>query len=177
MVQGRGDGDHGRTDAARLDAEERRARTRCRRAAGPLDRDIEAWLVRDGQALAYRQYSLDYVDQEQRPQVAESGMWRGEFVPPWEWRRGILLQTPTAFDGAAGRLIKGDIAKSGGHIYQVPGGRFYENTKINTAMRPLSRLLGKPTQCSTKACWTGRQIVAAINAPQRQKPEPVERRH
>lgn len=96
-------------------------------------RDIEAWLVLNGWALAYRKYSLDYVDQEQRAQIAELGMWRGEFIAPWEWRRGKRLQAPASLDSAAGCLIKGNIAKSGEHIFHVPGGRYYENTKINTA--------------------------------------------
>ncbi len=34
-------------------------------------------MVLNGWALAYRRYSLDYVDQERRAQVAELDMWRG----------------------------------------------------------------------------------------------------
>ena len=96
-------------------------------------RDIGAWMVLNGWALAYRRYSLDYVDQERRARIAALGMWRGDFVPPWEWRRGKRLQAPTALDSADGCLIKGNIAKSGEYIFHVPGGRYYENTKINTA--------------------------------------------
>ncbi len=43
-------------------------------------------------ALAYRRYSLDYVDQEADAQAARRGIWAGEFVKPWEWRRGKRLQ-------------------------------------------------------------------------------------
>ena len=50
--------------------------------------DLNAMMVRDGWALAYRQYSLDYVDEEGVARDAKRGIWRGEFVPPWEWRRG-----------------------------------------------------------------------------------------
>ena len=57
-------------------------------------RDIEAWMVLNGWALAYRRYSLDYVDQERRAQIADLGMWRGEFMPPWDWRRGKRLVLP-----------------------------------------------------------------------------------
>ena len=49
--------------------------------------DIEAWMVTNGWALAYRKYSTDYVGQEQAAKAARRGIWRGEFVPPWEWRR------------------------------------------------------------------------------------------
>ena len=37
--------------------------------------------------ISYRQYSKDHVDDEAAARDARVGMWRGEFVPPWEWRR------------------------------------------------------------------------------------------
>ena len=45
-------------------------------------------MVRNGWALAYRRYSMDYVDDEAAARQARVGMWRGKFVAPWEWRRG-----------------------------------------------------------------------------------------
>ncbi len=51
------------------------------------------WLVREGLALAYRRYSLDYVDEKADAQAARRGIWASEFVPPWEWRRGKRLDT------------------------------------------------------------------------------------
>ena len=51
--------------------------------------DLGAWLVENGWALAYRRYSLDYVDEEQRAQAGGLGMWRGAFVAPWDWRKGV----------------------------------------------------------------------------------------
>jgi endonuclease YncB( thermonuclease family) len=45
-------------------------------------------MVHTGWALAYRQYSTDYVDTEEDARQAKRGMWKGEFVPPGEWRRG-----------------------------------------------------------------------------------------
>jgi endonuclease YncB( thermonuclease family) len=51
------------------------------------DHDLNANMVRQGWALAYRRYSMDYVDAEGAAKEAGAGMWRGEFVPPWEWRR------------------------------------------------------------------------------------------
>jgi len=50
--------------------------------------DINGWMVAQGWALAYRYYSLDYVRQEQHAESAKAGMWHGQFVPPWDWRRG-----------------------------------------------------------------------------------------
>jgi endonuclease YncB( thermonuclease family) len=51
--------------------------------------DLGGWLVEKGWALAYRRYSVAYVGQEQVAQSAGRGMWRGEFVMPWDWRKGV----------------------------------------------------------------------------------------
>ena len=48
--------------------------------------DIGRRLVLAGWALAYRQYSTDYVDAEAEARKARRGMWRGTFAKPWEWR-------------------------------------------------------------------------------------------
>jgi len=50
--------------------------------------DINAEMVRRGWALAYRRYSLDYVGMEEDARINKVGMWQGEFVAPWEWRKG-----------------------------------------------------------------------------------------
>lgn len=49
--------------------------------------DLNARMVRDGWALAYRRYGSDYVSQEGEARSAGSGMWRGQFIEPWDWRR------------------------------------------------------------------------------------------
>lgn len=48
--------------------------------------DLNAWMVREGWALAYRRYSRDYVGEERQAREAGAGVWRGEFTRPWEWR-------------------------------------------------------------------------------------------
>ncbi len=53
--------------------------------------DLNEWLVSEGWALAYRRYSQDYVDEEHEARTARRGIWRGEFVAPWDWRRGARL--------------------------------------------------------------------------------------
>lgn len=55
------------------------------------ENDLNALMVRDGWALAYRRYAKDYVTEETEAQNAFRGMWRGQFVPPWKWRRNIRL--------------------------------------------------------------------------------------
>jgi endonuclease YncB( thermonuclease family) len=52
---------------------------------GPYD--LAALMVRKGWALADRRYASDYVDEEDEARAARRGLWRGEFVPPWEWTR------------------------------------------------------------------------------------------
>ncbi|MEX2453683.1 MAG: thermonuclease family protein [Rhodospirillaceae bacterium] len=98
--------------------------------------DLNGWMVAEGWALAYRQYSSDYVSREQAASIAKLGIWRGEFVPPWDWRRGTRLSTAAASPAAetAGKcLIKGNIGKGNARIYHVPGGAFYERTRIDAS--------------------------------------------
>lgn len=59
--------------------------------------DIGRRLVSSGWALAYRRYSLDYVDAETEARRARRGMWRGRFEKPWVWRASAA-----AIDRAAG---------------------------------------------------------------------------
>ena len=53
--------------------------------------DLNAWLVSQGHALAYRRYSLKYIEQEEAAQAAGRGVWVGAFVAPWDWRTGKRL--------------------------------------------------------------------------------------
>lgn len=48
--------------------------------------DLNALMVRGGWALAYRQYSKDYVGDETDARANGRGIWRSQFVDPWEWR-------------------------------------------------------------------------------------------
>ena len=53
--------------------------------------DIGERMVREGWALAYRRYATDYVDEEDEARSNRRGLWRGNFVKPWDWRRGKRL--------------------------------------------------------------------------------------
>ena len=112
--------------------------------------DLNAWMVSEGWALAYRRYSEAYVDEEAEAKAARLGVWRGEFVPPWDWRRGKRLPLVSgdtrrnagqamAPNRTAPRVrsrisggcrIKGNISRNG-RIYHVPGGYYYERTRID----------------------------------------------
>ena len=98
--------------------------------AGVDGPDINAAMVRQGWALAYRRYSKDYVFDEDTARKAKAGLWVGQFVAPWDWRRGKRLQA--ANDNVAGKcLIKGNIGKRGVRIYHLPGGAYYSRTRID----------------------------------------------
>ena len=55
------------------------------------DEDLNAWMVAEGWALAYRAYSHAYVTEETIARTEKRGVWRGELVEPWKWRRGERL--------------------------------------------------------------------------------------
>ena len=53
--------------------------------------DINEQMVLQGWALAYWKYATDYVRAEYAAKGLSEGIRKGEFVPPWEWRRGKRL--------------------------------------------------------------------------------------
>ena len=55
-----------------------------------------ARLVYEGMALAYRKYSKRYVPEEDKASAAKRGLWAGEFVAPWDWRKGKRLDQEEA---------------------------------------------------------------------------------
>ena len=95
--------------------------------------DINAWMVAQGMAVAYTKYSRAYVGQQRSAKAARRGLWRGDFVTPWDWRRGKRLAAAAPAAPVGECRIKGNISRSGTRIYHVPGGQHYARTKINTA--------------------------------------------
>ena len=98
--------------------------------------DLNRWMVRQGWALAYRHYSMDYVPDERAARAAKRGLWRGDFVPPWRWRKGERIEGAASKSGksTSGRCrIKGNISRKGVRIYHAPGGQSYNQTRINTS--------------------------------------------
>ncbi len=51
------------------------------------DKDINAWIVRNGYAVAYVKYSKKYLSQENLARKENLGLWKGEFEMPWNWRK------------------------------------------------------------------------------------------
>ena len=94
--------------------------------------DLNGWLVAEGWAMAYRQYSTDYIRQEKAASNAKNGIWQGDFVAPWDWRRGKRLAATETQQPKTCR-IKGNIGRGGAHIYHIPGGQYYGPTRIDTS--------------------------------------------
>lgn len=49
--------------------------------------DLNAWMVKNGWAVAYRRYGLDYVQEERLARKRGAGIWSAQFEMPWDWRR------------------------------------------------------------------------------------------
>jgi endonuclease YncB( thermonuclease family) len=64
--------------------------------------DLNAWMVSQGWALAYRHYSTAYVSDEDAARLAHRGIWRDTFTAPWDWRRGE--RASTEFDPPAAAM-------------------------------------------------------------------------
>lgn len=51
--------------------------------------NLNAWMVENGWAVAYRQYGGKIYDPEEvKARTARRGVWSSEFVMPWDWRNG-----------------------------------------------------------------------------------------
>jgi endonuclease YncB( thermonuclease family) len=111
--------------------------------------DLNAWMVQEGLALAYIQYSNAYVREEAESRAARRGLWAGAFIAPWEWRhrdkttvvRGALsvpisaqaqLLAPVSAEGAPSPecAIKGNVNRYGERIYHLPGTRSYGSVNM-----------------------------------------------
>ncbi len=49
--------------------------------------NLNAYMVREGWALAYIKYSKAYKKEESIARSERIGLWSGIFTPPWDWRR------------------------------------------------------------------------------------------
>ena len=58
--------------------------------------NISQWIVQQGQAIAFRRYSLDYVADEDAARAAKVGLWAGEFLNPSEFPYQARRATPRA---------------------------------------------------------------------------------
>jgi endonuclease YncB( thermonuclease family) len=112
--------------------------------------DLNAWMVQQGWALAYVQYSSAYRQVEEDARVNQRGLWQGAFIAPWDWRHRnnktvilgalsvpidaqAMLLGRSATEGAPSPecTIKGNISRNGERIYHVQGQRFYARIRMD----------------------------------------------
>ena len=89
-------GVHARTVTCASRGQDRYGRTLATCSAG--GESLNAWMVREGWALAYVQYSRQYVGDEAAARAQHRAMWAGAFIAPWDWRHRdkhtVILRTP-----------------------------------------------------------------------------------
>jgi len=100
---------------------------------------LNAWMVRQGWALAFIRYSKEYVPDEQAARAAGRGLWSGAFIAPWDWRHRnrqtivlgatsvpvsaqaeLLAPTSAAAAPSPQCIIKGNVNRKGERIYFRP---------------------------------------------------------
>ena len=91
--------------------------------------NINRNLVENGWALAYSEFSKDYIVYEKLASENKVGIWQGVFVEPWDWRKGIRVKAIKK----NGCVIKGNISFNGEKIYHLPNTKSYFKTKISTS--------------------------------------------
>lgn len=97
-------------------------------------RSVNAWMVRSGWAVAYREYARAYVADEELARRERVNLWQGPFQQPADYRRerrsGAVARTSRPAPPKPGCTIKGNISGSG-KIYHMPGQRDYAQTRID----------------------------------------------
>lgn len=112
--------------------------------------DLNAWVVREGWALAYVTYSSAYAPAEKDAHLHKRGLWQGAFIAPWDWRhrnaktailgavdvplnaQSLLLPVSGANGSPSSDcIIKGNINVHGERIYHMPNQKFYPRIKMD----------------------------------------------
>jgi len=103
--------------------------------------DINEAIVELGWALAYREYSQDYVAAEDRARQRKAGIWNSTFTNPAEHRLAKAPKPPEprqpvqrderqqSNERFAGCTIKGNRNRKGQWIYHLPGMPYYDQTR------------------------------------------------
>lgn len=102
--------------------------------------DVNRTMVESGYAVAFRKYSSDYVEAEERAKAAKVGLWSGTFQMPHQYRAGVRIveprraaprgnRTQRAVSSSNGCVIKGNRNRRGEWIYHLPGMPYYDRTR------------------------------------------------
>lgn len=98
-------------------------------------------MVELGWAVAYREYSNDYVEAEERAKLRKAGIWGSTFTMPAEHRLANVPKKPLqsrpaptrptsqqSNQSVSGCSIKGNRNRKGQWIYHLPGMPYYDRT-------------------------------------------------
>ena len=88
-------------------------------------------MVKNGWALAYVKYSKEISKGAEICEEKGLGIWKGQFVAPWDWRRGKRLEPIKNFQNGDCKNKRGNISSKGEKIFHLPGGIYYDRTKIS----------------------------------------------
>ena len=86
--------------------------------------------MEEGLAWAFRRFSDDYVELEDRARMARVGIWQGDAEAPWDYRANAWERAAEA-SPRPGCPIKGNIKRDGEKIYHTPWSPWYERTQID----------------------------------------------
>ena len=105
----------------------------------PDGEDLNAWMMRQGWGAVNPKYSQRYAKEEKEAREAKRGIWQGEFIPPWDWRRGKRLAKEVTRNSQSTnqRIVK----KSRSGLCHCPGGSFYNRTKRFTPFQTIKECL------------------------------------
>ena len=91
--------------------------------------DLNREMVRLGWAVAFRQFTDVFLEEELDAAKAARGLWRGQFERPTRFRAARWAEAKQ--ESPNGCPIKGNISDRG-RIYHTPWSRHYSRTRINT---------------------------------------------
>jgi hypothetical protein len=103
--------------------------------------ELNEAIVELGWAVAYREYSQDYVEAEERAKLRKAGIWNSTFTLPSAHRlanaprqsdppRRVIASRPGLSNHSfAGCPIKGNRNRKGQWIYHLPGMPYYDKTR------------------------------------------------
>ena len=99
-------------------------------------------MVELGWALAYTQFSAEYLEAQSRAKDRAAGIWASTIIPPWEHRTAhaskeqktgvqapAMRDQPVKAPHTGGCTIKGNRNRKGEWIYHLPGMPYYDVTR------------------------------------------------
>jgi endonuclease YncB( thermonuclease family) len=89
-------------------------------------------MVQNGYAISLPDSFPDYKEAEKQARQAKLGLWRGDFVAPWEWREGKGGDVRSS-DWVRRCNVKAARGPAGEQIYYVPTDENYDQVAVDQA--------------------------------------------